>query len=36
MEFYTSLALVESYHSPGPIVYAMFDDIGWNGKLRNR
>lgn len=28
------LAPGESYQSPGPIVYAMFDDMGWNGKLK--
>lgn len=28
------LARGESYQSPGPIVYAMFDDMGWNGKIK--
>ncbi|NBC05497.1 MAG: hypothetical protein GVY20_17570 [Bacteroidetes bacterium] len=28
------LAPGESYQSPGPIVYAMFDDMGWNGKIK--
>lgn len=28
------LAPGESFQSPGPIVYAMFDDMGWNGKIK--
>ncbi len=28
------LAPGESYQSPGPIVYAMFDDMGWNGDIK--
>lgn len=28
------LAPGESYQTPGPIVYAMFDDMGWNGDIK--
>jgi hypothetical protein len=28
------LAPGESFQGPGPIVYAMFDDMGWNGKIK--
>lgn len=28
------LARGESFQGPGPIVYAMFDDMGWNGDIK--
>lgn len=28
------LARGESFQSPGPIVFAMFDDMGWNGDIK--